>query len=166
MHAAALTLMEQALCRVNWPIAKLLDVGSFDVNGTFRPLVEGRAWIYTGLDIRPGPNVDIVSLYPYHFPADLGPYHAVICGNMLHNCSEPWKLVPEMVRALRPGGLLAIVTLTWSASPQTGYPIDAWRFMPDGLRVLFDNTGCLHKYEISSSGGDIVASAFKMRDWD
>src|SRR6266540_1332710 len=38
----------------------VLDVGSYDVNGTYRPLFEGYGLSYTGLDATPGPNVDIV----------------------------------------------------------------------------------------------------------
>lgn len=40
----------------------VLDVGSLDVNGTNRYLFEGGE--YTGIDIGPGPNVDVVS--PVH----------------------------------------------------------------------------------------------------
>ena len=44
---------------------QVLDVGSLDVNGTYRPLIEGRGWSYCGLDIRRGPNVDVVAADPY-----------------------------------------------------------------------------------------------------
>jgi hypothetical protein len=38
----------------------ILDVGSYDVNGTYKPLFNNFLWFYTGMDISPGPNVDIV----------------------------------------------------------------------------------------------------------
>jgi len=36
---------------------KTLDVGSFDVNGSLKDLFDD----YTGIDMREGPNVDIVA---------------------------------------------------------------------------------------------------------
>jgi len=155
--------MEHELQRVDWAFASVLDVGSYDVNGTFRPLVSGMGWGYTGLDIRSGPNVDIVASDAYAWPVADETYDAVICGNMLHNTAEPWRLVPEMARVLKSGGLLVIVTHTWGKPPSGKHPIDAWRFMPDGMQVLFDLTGQLLSYETHESGEqDIVASAFKI----
>jgi SAM-dependent methyltransferase len=161
MHAAALMLMKQAICRALPRTAVVLDVGSYDVNGTFRPLIEELGWHYTGLDIRQGPNVDIVVDDPYAWPVPDDAYSVVICGNMLHNTAEPWRLIPEMVRVLTPGGMLAIVTHTWGKPPSGKHPIDAWRFMPDGMQILFDLTEQLIDYEIESGEQDIVASAFK-----
>jgi SAM-dependent methyltransferase len=165
MHPIALMLMEQELHRVDWSHASVLDIGSYDVNGTFRPLVVERGWTYSGLDVRPGPNVDIVADDAYAWPFVDGTYDVVMCGNMLHNTAEPWRLLPEMVRALRQGGLLVIVTHTWGKPPSGKYPIDAWRFMVDGMQVLFDLTGQLQDYEIRECGEqDIVASSFKRRN--
>ena len=59
MHAEALEAMRELLGRGPGRGAKALDVGSYDVNGTYRPLVEGRGWVYTGLDVSAGPNVDL-----------------------------------------------------------------------------------------------------------
>jgi hypothetical protein len=39
---------------------RILDVGSFDVNGTYRPLFDEPHWEYVGLDVAPGPGVDVV----------------------------------------------------------------------------------------------------------
>lgn len=71
-----------------------------------------------------------------------------------------WRWVPELARVLRPGGLLAIVT-HWQF-PEHRYPVDCWRIMPDGMRYLFDETGCLDDYSIEiASQWDIAASAVK-----
>jgi len=64
MHDASMSEMTRILDR--WPgHARLLDVGSYDVNGTYRPMVERRGWQYTGMDVSAGPNVcygDIIAL--------------------------------------------------------------------------------------------------------
>ncbi|HEY1278275.1 MAG TPA: hypothetical protein VGF22_01290, partial [Acidimicrobiales bacterium] len=45
----------------------VLDVGSLDVNGTYRPFFTDPAWSYTGLDVVPGPGVDTVVADPYQW---------------------------------------------------------------------------------------------------
>ena len=44
---------------------KVLDVGSFDVNGNYREIFESIGLDYTGLDMEKGPNVDIVPKNAY-----------------------------------------------------------------------------------------------------
>jgi len=139
----------------------VLDVGSYDVNGTYRPLVEGLGWQYTGLDLQPGPNVDIVASNPDRYPIADGAYDVVISGSTMEHVARPWRWVPELVRILRPGGLLCIVT-HWQF-PEHRYPMDYWRFMADGMRLLFDDTGQLEDYVIEyASQWDIAAAAWKV----
>lgn len=162
MHEQALRAMTKLIGRYNGPKpAKVLDVGSYDVNGTYRPLVEGLGYSYTGLDVQPGPNVDIVSPRPYQFPIADGQYDIVLSGSTMEHVEAIWLWVPELVRVLRPGGMLAIVT-HWQF-PEHRYPVDCWRIMPDGMRYLFDLTGKLTNYDIwIASDYDIAAQAWKV----
>lgn len=162
MHTEALAAMTEMLKRYDGPKpASVLDVGSFDVNGTYRPLVTGLGWHYTGLDVAAGPNVDIVSPDPYRFPLAEGTYDIVMTGSTMEHVEAIWLWVPELVRVLRPNGMLAIVT-HWQF-PLHRYPIDCWRIMPDGMQYLFDQTGRLARYEIAIvSQYDIAATAFKV----
>ena len=61
MHATSMSEMARLLGRWPAPDADVLDVGSMDVNGSYRALIEGRGWRYTGLDIAPGANVDVAA---------------------------------------------------------------------------------------------------------
>ena len=162
MHAEALQAMTELLGRYDGPKpASVLDGGSFDVNGTYRPLVQSLGWHYTGLDVADGPNVDLVSPDPYRFPLADGTYDIVMTGSTMEHVEAIWLWVPELVRVLRPGGMLAIVT-HWQF-PLHRYPIDCWRIMPDGMRYLFDQTLCLERYGIAiASQWDIAATAFKV----
>ena len=161
MHAEAHAIMAAELADIPEPrLGKwVLDVGSLDINGSYKPLVKALGMEYTGLDIMPGRNVDIV-VQPYKFPMEDGKYDVVISGSTLEHCAHPWELLPEMARVLKPGGLLVIIT-HWNY-PIHRHPVDCWRFLPDGIATLFDLTGTLTDYQIQiGSPYDIVSVATK-----
>lgn len=161
MHTTGLNCMNTLLSLYQGESASVLDVGSYDVNGTFKPLITERGWQYTGLDITAGPNVDIVSSDPYHFPVMDNAYDIVISGSTMEHVQAIWQWIPELVRVLKPGGLLAITT-HWSEREHR-YPVDCWRIMPDGMRFLFDQTGKLKDYYIAiMSSTDIAGAAWKV----
>ena len=163
MHAEALAAMTKIL-RERGPKGediKALDVGAYDVNGTYRPLVEGLGWRYVGLDVAAGPNVDVVARDPYRFPYKANSFDVVLSGSTMEHVQAIWRWVPELVRVLKVGGLLAIVT-HWQFMEHR-YPVDCWRILPDGMRFLFDETGRLDEYEIAIvSSWDIAGSAVKV----
>jgi SAM-dependent methyltransferase len=146
MHGRSYDLMAKHLSRVDLAGKSVLDVGSYDINGSYRELVEGRMGVYTGLDVRPGKNVDIVSRLPYNYPFPNKSFDVVICGNALHNISMPWCAIQEFARLLPLGGLLVVVTIySWSLNPHPG---DYFRMTDRGLEVLFDMTGLLTDYRL------------------
>jgi len=137
----------------------VLDVGSRDINGSYRRLIEVRGWCYTGLDIEDGVNVDVVA-DPYEYPFEADRFDVVLCGSTMEHVERPWLFVPELTRVLKPGGLLALVT-HWQF-PVHNHPGDCYRFLPDGMRVLFDDTGKLTEYDIRIvNDTDIIGSALK-----
>jgi len=155
MHPLALKAVTKAVDMWRAPAGfvgkpNCLDVGSFDVNGNYRSLIAGKGWRYTGMDIVPGKNVDVVSDDLYWFPFDDEQFDVVISGSTMEHVQAIWLWVPELVRVLKPGGLLAIVTHTaWMYHP---HPVDCWRIMPDGMKFLFDLTGQLENYHIEMTG--------------
>jgi ubiquinone/menaquinone biosynthesis C-methylase UbiE len=107
-----------------------------------------------------GKNVDIVSTDPYRFPFDRALFDIVISGSTMEHVQAIWLWVPELVRMLKPRGLLAIITHTQFVYHP--HPVDCWRIMPDGMRYLFDLTGQLENYEIEMySKNDISGVARK-----
>jgi len=161
MHPAAMAAMSAMLKRYTADTAVVLDVGSFNVNGSYRPLIENKGWQYTGADIRPGDNVDIMMPDPDRLPFDDESFDIVISGSTMEHVARPWRWLPELARVLKPGGLLAIVT-HWSFKEHR-YPCDYWRFMPDGLHLLFDDTAVLEQYDIRViNSEDIIGSAFRV----
>ena len=147
MHHDAYVKMQDVLDTIpDGDALTVLDVGSHDVNGTYRPLVEARGWAYTGLDMIPGPNVDIVPSDPFAYPIDDDSFDVVISGSTMEHVTAIWRWVPELARVLKPGGLLVIIT-HWQFVEHK-YPVDCWRILPDGMAFLFDACGLLTDYEI------------------
>lgn len=113
---------------------KVLDVGAYDVNGTIRPIFSDRKCEYIGLDMRAGPNVDVVE------KADAIPFadetfDCVTCTEMLEHDDAPFDSVGEMYRVLRKGGII-IITVPTIGFPRHDYPSDYWRFTGDGVKIL------------------------------
>jgi SAM-dependent methyltransferase len=155
--------MTRLLALYEGEFAAVLDAGSYHVNGNFRALVTGRGWTYTGLDAVAGPNVDVVAPQ-YAYPFADGAFDVVISGSTMEHVEQPWRWVPELARVLRPGGLLVITT--HHTFVEHRYPVDCYRYMPDGMRVMLDTAGCLERYEItklSDADGTISAAAWKVR---
>lgn len=149
MHPNSLKLCREFFADVNTHYSHLpktvLDVGSYNVNGCYRAIWDG--WDYTGVDIAKGPNVDLV--IPKDAMWSLGrQFGVVISGQCIEHCEDPFWLTQRMAEHVQPGGLLLLIApFRW---PQHRYPIDCWRFLPDGMRVLLRRAGlrCL-KAEIS-----------------
>jgi SAM-dependent methyltransferase len=113
---------------------RILDVGSQDVNGSYRPIFAVPAWTYEGLDVSEGPNVDIVVRSPYDWrPIRDASYDVVVSGQALEHVEFFWITLLEIARVLRPDGLCCLVAP--SAGPEHRYPVDCWRYYPDGFRA-------------------------------
>jgi SAM-dependent methyltransferase len=160
MHLESLVAMTQLVERAPRSTVHVLDVGSMDINGTFKPLIMSKGWKYIGLDLEPGPNVDVVPPGPYDYGFLDDSFDLVISGSAMEHVELPWLWLPELVRVLRPGGLLCIVT-HWSFYVHR-HPVDCWRVLPDGMKALFNWEGNLERYDIRIiNDHDIAASAFK-----
>ena len=113
----------------------VLEIGSRDVTGvTRRDLVAG-AGSFVGFDVRAGPGVDVVGdahRLSEHFERER--FDLVFGVSVLEHLAFPWKVVVEIHRVLKPGGLLFLATHpTW---PEHETPADFWRFPPGALRAL------------------------------
>ena len=83
---------------------RVLDCGSLNVNGSLREFFDECAYI--GIDIRAGRDVDHVTLVHEYRPPH--PFDTVVSSEMLEH-DEHWEeSLQAMLRALRPGGLLAL----------------------------------------------------------
>ena len=114
---------------------QILDLGSQDVNGSYRPIFMQPGWKYTGLDMEAGNNVDVVLKTPYvwtEIPSESA--DVVISGQAFEHIQYIWITILEIARVLKPGGICCI--LAPSIGPEHRYPMDCWRFYPDGMISL------------------------------
>jgi SAM-dependent methyltransferase len=112
----------------------VLDIGSFDVNGSYRDLFEAPDWTYRGCDRVAGPNVDLVQEQDYRLPVPAGSIDLAISGQAFEHVEYFWLLFLEFARVLKPGGLIFLIAP--SRGPEHRHPVDCWRFYPDGFKAL------------------------------
>jgi SAM-dependent methyltransferase len=139
MHKSSLARMESLVAEFlagqrGVPLG-VLDVGSLDVNGSYRVLFSDPNWRYTGLDLAEGPGVDLVVEQPYRWRGvRSASFDVVISGQSFEHIEFPWVTMLEVERVLRPGGLCFLVVP--STGPEHRYPVDCWRFYRDGVVAL------------------------------
>ena len=112
---------------------RVLDVGSFDVNGTYRDLFEGQE--YVGMDIEAGKNVDVVQPSLYKFPFPDGHFDVVVSGNVMEHVEFLWLWALEVDRVLKAGGRMCHVTP--HKIHYHPHPVDCWRVMKDGMACIW-----------------------------
>lgn len=117
-------------------LVNILDVGAYSICGSYKDLITGTNWNYIGADMAPGPNVDIVLKDPYDWGQELLPesFDVVISGQVFEHIEFPWETVKQIDRVLVPGGLVCIIAP--SAGVEHKYPVDCYRYYPDGMRAL------------------------------
>lgn len=133
-----------AMLRMKWFVdsyipkdkeVRVLDIGSYNVNGCYRALFQGTEAKYTGLDVTAGPNVDIVPEDPYKWSEiQDNSFDYVISGNAFEHIEYPWLTIKEIARVLKPGGFICI--LAPFAHKEHRYPVDCYRYFSDGFIAL------------------------------
>lgn len=118
-------------CYENIQNKKILDVGSYDVNGTMKPIFEKGQYI--GLDMENGPNVDVVGK-SHEIPFIDNFFDIVISSSCFEHDDMFWISFKEMCRVLKPGGYMYIQAP--QNGPYHGWPGDNWRFYADSWRAL------------------------------
>lgn len=141
MHDSVREFIAQHTPYMNAPV---LEVGSCNVNGEVRSLFPhpSLAW---GVDIVDGPGVDEVIagdtlplMRTPHDGSDL--WGGIVCCEVYEHLADPVAMTAEIVRVLRPGGMILIT----ARGPGFAYhnPPDRTRFMPGALSEMLSDRGC------------------------
>jgi len=116
----------------------ILEVGSYNVNGSVRTLFDQTN--YLGVDIVEGPGVDMV-LSAHALSTELGfeRFDLVVSTEMLEHDRKPWRSLYNMCDVLKDGGLL-LVTARGNGFGEHNPP-DRFRFMEQGFHDIIEDAG-------------------------
>ncbi len=157
MHESVMAWVGQQVKALG-PLSNLdvLEVGSYNVNGSVRPLFAG-CRSYVGLDLLPGPGVDVV----YH-PLDWGRairfdvivstrFDVIVSTEMLEHTERPWHDLFEWYLRLRPGGRLIVTARGFDVGGAFGWhnPPDRWRYGPGVLPMMASDAGFVDVTEVA-----------------
>lgn len=109
----------------------VLDIGAMQVKKqkhSYREIFEPD-YKYTGMDLSPGLNVDVVG-----FKGITKMYDVVISGQVMEHVNRPW----EWLKSLKPHFRKYICIIAPNGFKEHRYPIDTYRYFPDGMKDLFD----------------------------
>lgn len=135
---------KSAMLRMKWFVnnyipkdkeIKILDVGSYNVNGCYKNLFDNTKATYIGLDMTEGPNVNYVPNDPYKWDEiEDGSIDFIISGNAFEHIEFPWLTITEIHNKLKPGGITCIIAPF--AHKEHRYPVDCYRYLTDGFNAL------------------------------
>jgi len=126
---------------INEPL-KILEIGSRVIppQTSQRNLFENNSWIYKGLDIEPGENVDIIPSDPYDWvEVEDNSFDVVISSQTFEHIPYFWVTAFEIGRVLKDGGLAIIIAP--SSGTEHKFPFDTFRYFPDGFIKLSEYMG-------------------------
>lgn len=147
MHASVLEWVGRNLHSHEVEGKHVLEVGSYNVNGSVRPYIErmGPA-SYLGVDLNEGPGVDLVrdiskgALWRSgRDNSNIGTFSVVVSTEMLEHAEHWYTALACMVGSLGSNGLL-LLTARGPGFPFHNPP-DHWRFTCDDMLRAMHNLG-------------------------
>jgi predicted SAM-dependent methyltransferase len=134
-------------------VLKVIDFGSYDVNGTLRPLFNNHEYI--GIDMSEGPNVDIVC-ENNSVPLPDNSCDVIVSSSNFEHDELFWLTFLEMCRLVRNDGYIYINAP--SAGPYHAHPVDCWRFYADSWKAL-QRWAKMNKYEVE------LVETYVQKEW-
>lgn len=123
---------------------RVLEVGSYDVNGSVRDLVPHAI----GTDMRKGPNVD-VECQAENLPRMFGEeFDAVLSLDALEHMQDWRGCISGMWGVLKPGGWL-VISMANPSKGRHAYPDDYWRADWKHVLQIFPNAKDMQTFGVS-----------------
>jgi SAM-dependent methyltransferase len=117
---------------------RVIEFGSYDVNGTVRPLIlHCNPAEYVGVDIENGPGVDVVC-NAENVVDKFGKenFDIVISTELLEHVRDWRRVISNIKNVCAPGGIIVITTRSYGCGVHP-YPYDFWRFQLDDMNEIF-----------------------------
>lgn len=134
MHSSVLEWASKTFNASNIEGKRVLEVGSYNVNGSVRPIALAlKPGSYLGVDQGEGPDVDqVCNATELVNTFGAGAFNVVISTEMLEHVVEWQPIIKEMVEVLAQSGLLVLTTRS-PGFPYHPYPIDTWRYTLEAM---------------------------------
>ena len=119
------------------PLPKILEIGSRDFRGMNRRPHFTNPGEYIGFDYYSGNNVDVVGDSHHlsnYFPSKY--FDAVFSISVFEHIGMPWKVILEINKIMKIGGVLCIGT--HANFPPHELPADYWRFLTGSFQYLLN----------------------------
>ena len=134
MHQESMQLMRrfraEFIKKMDFPVS-ILDIGARRVHkrhNTYRRIFASKNYNYTGMDLKPGMNVDIVGY------ENLDIYDVVISGQVLEHVKRPWQVIFDWKKYFKK----YICIIAPHTCKEHKHPFDTYRYFPDGMKDLFE----------------------------
>jgi len=139
-HPSCIEFVRANLTRREVEGKSVLEVGSLNVNGSVRPIVEDfRPSSYVGVDIQVGPGVDeICDANDVASNFGEGKFDLLISTELLEHVRDWKNVISNFKNVLKPGGLLFITTRS-KGFGYHGFPYDYWRFEVSDMMEIFSD---------------------------
>jgi GT2 family glycosyltransferase len=167
MHLEAFIFVRTHVQGREW--RKVLDVGSRNVNGSPRPLVNSTE--YHGIDVAPGPGVDEVADAARWVPSTQ--YDLALCLETFEHAREWREILRMMAAAVRPDGEVIVTTACDPREPHSGVDgvvnavrEDEWyrNIDPEDLRECAEELFCEVVVDVLPDRGDVRLVARRPRN--
>jgi len=161
MHTEAYEFVSKFATQDNITV---IEIGSRDLNGSVRQLFPCAVWV--GLDLYPGPAVDIVCDAASYVPDSL--VDLVVCCEVLEHAPNWRELIQCAASWLQPGGRMIITCAGPGRAPHSHHDGGELRegeyygnLSADAIAEELHYSG-LHLISCDQSGEDTQAAAFRL----
>lgn len=161
MHSEAYAFVRVVASQLLAPRRYVVEIGSRNVNGSVRDLFLGAA--YTGIDVQPGPGVDVVVAGEAFRPAARP--DTVICCEVFEHTDAADAIIANAHRMLQPGGVFIATMAGTGRGPHSavdGGPLRDGEFYrnveAEQLRQWLDS---FPKKALQEKAGDLYCVAWK-----
>lgn len=145
-------------------LLNVLEFGSLDINGSIRSIFDGHSQLYLGVDIAPGPGVDIVhDAKSFFYPEK---FDVVVACEVFEHTPDWREIITNSFNLLNDGGIFIATMAGEGRHPHSAIdesPIRDWEYYDNvgawelnrHLRSLFSDV------QVNTHGADLRCLAVK-----